>query len=176
MLRQNYIQLNTSPNLKGEIGEIIAKRILWYAHRTKDFTFDYFIEKCNFELNEEQRSFLQKYWNTIDLFRLLLENNQVKQIIIFEVKCCNFYTDREKIKHPFMPLTSRTYEMILEAQKLGFITKFVKVTFFENWRIGMTVTDFSMKDFYIHDGGKFAYKASEKKIENNEFNFIANEI
>jgi len=142
-----------SNNLKGEIGEVIAKRKIKYVFRTKELHPE-FLEKDIFPFNEmskEIRGFLKEYWYTIDLFRTLKDREGNLNLELFEVKIINYYSRFLRTFHKIPKITSSSLDVYKKAIARGFKVKLVKIIFFDNWRYNVIIKDFDPRYFIIQD-------------------------
>ena len=141
------------PNLKGELGEVIARFHLKYAFKPSDETvFEKMIKRR--KIDKEKLKFLESNRWTIDLIKLDLNQDCLKNIIIYEVKLINYP------QHPDYPkalkITSNEINVLKTAQKMGFDVKIIKILLFDNWRYDIRVHDFQSQRFIISDNGRYS--------------------
>ncbi len=127
-------------NLKGEVGEIIAKYHLKQSISTKQFYFG-IINKSN--LKPEQTLFLKENWKSLDLIEL-------SSLTIYEVKTRKFFNHKLDSIQNKIVITPHFLSLCDKARELGFLVKVVEITFFDDWKYGIEVNDFNKDKFWVH--------------------------
>lgn len=127
-------------NLKGEIGEIIAKYQLKKAFSTKQF---YHSILNKFNLMEEHYQFLKDNWKSFDFV-------DPSSLTIYEIKTRKYFKGKlSGIKNKIV-ITPNFNKLCEEAHSLGFLVKVVDITLFDDWKYGIKIKDFNKEDFWVH--------------------------
>ena len=140
MNNKNNFNLKEEYNWRGRVGELLAKFYIKNGRQTKN----YFFKEENL-LKKKLNDFLKKYWDTIDLYKINLENN----LEIYEVKTHNFGIKRKP------DLTEKTLECYKNAIKIGIKVKVIFVEIKDDWNISFNITDFKEENFRINNGGYY---------------------
>jgi hypothetical protein len=128
-------------NLKGEVGEIIAKHHLNDIFSTKEYWYT-IINKFN--LNVEQKTFLTNNWKSFDLIDL-------KSLTIYEVKTRKYFSKMlQGVKNKIV-ITPSFKKVVSKAIELGFIVKVVEITLFSDWKYGINIKEFNFDYFWVHN-------------------------
>ena len=137
-----YHNLKDGPNtnLKGEIGEIIAKHHLDSVFSTKEYWHN-IVEKFDLSLN--QKEFIKTNWKSFDLVDL-------KSRIIYEVKTRKFFNNKLKGVKNKIVITPNFSRLCDEAKNLGLCVKVFEITLYKDWRYGFNIKDFNHHDFWVH--------------------------
>lgn len=135
-------------NLKGEIGELIAKYNLKGAILTRHFHYN-ILKKFN--LKPEQLNFLIENWKSFDLI-------DPASLIIYEVKTKNFFFGNLKGVQNKTIVSLNFIKLCQEAISLGFSIKSVTITLFSNWKYGLVIKEFNEKDFWVHQNKPSGWK------------------
>jgi len=154
-----YDNLKRTKNneLKGDVGEIIAKHHLDGAISTKQKTSSV-LKKFN--LSPIQIKFLSENWNSFDLI-------DPQTSTIYEVKTKNyFYGNLKGVKNKKV-ISPNFLQLYEEAISLDFSFKVVMITFFSDWKYGLEVKVFDKKDFCVCKK-KSGWSAWEKKKNKKE--------
>ncbi len=149
-------------NVIGEIGEVMACRLIPYAHRTKGKTRGFLDQELPFEIPDYIKTFLKKYWRSIDLFRFRSGEKFYCEFI--EVKT---YSKPKWIdKYEGVKLTSNTMRIYKEARQLGIITKICYIYFYPNWTFSYSFKDLEFRKCYVNKGGsQTAYFRKEIHVD-----------
>ena len=127
-------------NLKGEVGEIIAKHHLKSCISTRNFDVN---RLHRFALESEQINFLKENWYSFDLI-----DPQSK--IIYEVKTRKYFHKKlVGIKNKIV-ITPNFNKISEQAQQLGFSVKLLEITLFSDWNYGIIIKDFNPQYFWVH--------------------------
>ena len=130
----------TNTNLKGEIGEVIAKHHLKDAISTREY-WHTIVDKQKISLN--QKEFLKDNWKSFDLINL-------KSLEIFEVKTRKFFNKKLKgIKNKIV-ITPNFSKLCNKSKDLGFVIRIIEITLFDDWKYGVNIKDFDNNDFCVH--------------------------
>jgi len=136
-----YAHLNNNDtNLKGEVGEIIAKYYLKEAIFTKQFHHTFL---NRFNLEKEKLDFLVRNWKSFDLVDPVSST-------IYEVKTRNFFNRKLKGIQNKVVITPNFIELYERATSLGFSMKVVDITFFSDWKYGIIIREFDKSAFWVH--------------------------
>lgn len=138
--------------LKGDLGEIIIKNKVGWAHRTRELSPTW-LDGRGFTIGEKFRNFLEEHWFTIDLFKFIVKNNAVVNLELYEVKVRNTYAPGSKLKFPKPNITRNSLSVYKKAIDLGFKVKFAEILLYDNWEYGVFFKDFNPEEFIVHDGG-----------------------
>jgi len=140
--------------LKGEVAEVIVKNRVNYAHRPREISPS-FLDELKFDIPKKVKSYLKKYWYTVDIFSFKLDkqSKEFMNLEVYEVKSRNMYDPSFKKRFFKPPITRNSLKAYKEAIKLGFIVKYVEVIFLDSWDYYIFFKDFNPEYFVVHDGG-----------------------
>jgi len=127
-------------NIKGEVGEVIAKHHFKGTFSTREYFYT-IVNKFN--LKEEQADFLRNYWKSFDLVDL-------RSLIIYEVKTRKDFKGRLKGVKNKIVITPNFSRLCEEARKKGFFVKVIDITLFDNWEYSIKTRDFNKAEFWVH--------------------------
>jgi len=134
---------------KGHIAEILARKHIHYAYRPRELPIT-LLDQFKIAVPQHIKEFLRENWLSIDLFGFDLENYVVKNLILYEVKGRNHYTNPATLWQP--RITSNCHRLYSRALEQGFTVKYVEVIFCDNWNYDVTICDLSLDAFRIDDG------------------------
>jgi len=140
-----YDLLDMSGTVKGNVGEELFVSLNRYVHRA-EFGAHEWLEKLPIVIPKNHKDFLVDNWGTIDVFEFVVENNQVVNIIIYEVKTSRYRNKRQD-------LTRGARRFYQECISQGYKVVSVLVYLAENWKFEIICEDFDEKKYRISDGG-----------------------
>lgn len=133
-----YCLKDLGNNIQGEIGEVLASRIIPYAHRVKGKDIEFLNQKFYFEIPTEVKQFLIKNWLSLDLFKFIVDENTKKfvnlELIEVKTKSHPFQTKHYNKRN----ITKNTFEIYKIADKLNFITTLAEIKFHSSWEFTIT--------------------------------------
>ncbi len=146
-------------NLKGEVGEVIAKFAIKKAISTREFHYT-ILKEVGF--NHEQVSFLQENWKSFDLIDL-------EKSTIYEVKTRKYFNSKLRAEQNKPEISPHFLTVAERALILGFKIKVVDVTFFSDWKYGIEINEFNKNKFRIRQrlSGWARQLKSKKNMELN---------
>lgn len=134
---------------KGHIAEILARKHLQYAYRPRELPVT-LLNQFKIQVPDDTKRFLAANWMSIDLFGFELESYVVKNLILYEVKARNHYTNPANMWQP--RITSNCHRLYSQALERGYVVKYVEVVFCDNWNYDITICDLHLDAFRIDDG------------------------
>ena len=151
---------------KGHIAEMLAKEHLHFVYRPRELPIT-LLDQFKIKVPDNIKNFLRSHWLSIDLFGFVLINYEVKNLILYEVKGRNHFTNPAQIWHP--RLTSNCRTIYSEAQRRNYVVKYVEVLFLDNWNYDGNISDFNIDAFRIDDGnpryrGKGALELMQSQV------------
>jgi len=156
---QNTIRFNLKKEkgiIKADIGESIVKNKIGFVHRTRELPHSW-LDKTSFEIPEQIRNFLIKNWNTLDLFKFIMENDKVTNLELYEVKTRAYYDEKwekeNRMRFHKPTITNNALNTYVEALNLGFRVKVAEVRLLDDWDYELFLSNFDSKQFQISDGG-----------------------
>jgi hypothetical protein len=131
-------------NLKGKVGEVIAKNHLKKVLATRNYN-SRILDKFN--LDHNQLEFLKKNWKTLDLIEL-------NSLTIYEVKTRKyFYGNLKGIKNK-IKISKNFKEICKKAKELKFNLKFIDIIFFSDWKYSINIKDLKISEDFCVDKRK----------------------
>ena len=153
--------------IKADIGESIVKNKIGFVHRTRELPHSW-LEKSLFIIPAEMKEFLIKHWNTLDLFKFIVDGNEVKDLELYEVKTRAYYSEdwekKNRMRFHKPTITNNALSAYSEALQLGFKVKVVEVRLFDNWDYELFFYNFDPNSFQVHDGGNPEF-SKKKEID-----------
>jgi len=142
---------NDDFNLRGEVGELIAKYELPGSFRTKDVNKNYlkYLNKNN-KINKPLTDFLHNNWSSFDL--IAFEKDEigvVRHVTLYEVKTRKYFFSKLTKVFYKDKVTKNFLRICDEALNMGMGVKHVQITFFEDWKYGFKIKDFSTDNFLL---------------------------
>jgi len=137
---------------KGLIGECMFKLTRKNLILTRFFNKNKYLNIFGDRLTEEQYTFLDNNWYSLDAIEVDYSIKPYK-FVIFEVKTINYlYNPKSYWK---LLMTENTYELYRKALKLNFDVKVATIILFDNWNYEVDIIDFDQADFSISKPKKY---------------------
>ena len=155
---QNLFDLGN--NVIGEIGEVIACKILPYAHRTKGKTKNFLDQEFSFIIPEYCKQFLKSHWNSIDLFRFTKDPFRC-ELIDVKTKSKTYSHPKDKRFH----LTPNTLNIYKEALSLGIFVKIMNIYLKKEWKFFYKIDDLMLNNITISKGGRNTSYWKKRKLD-----------
>ena len=148
--------LTDDANLKGLIGEILAKKHIigsFKPNRHNLTVVDDMLGKN--KIDQKTANFLKEYWGTIDIIRVKDASlGGSTKVEIFEVKAKKFYHNF-KASWLAHKVTPRTIELYNKCLSYGIDFKFAYVVFFSDWKYRVKIKEFNPKLLSTDDRDRF---------------------
>jgi len=136
---------NEQNNLKGRISEFIVQSQIKRLILTRSKWPDDFFTSYPKTIPPKIKKFLQKFWHSIDLFKLEYNTNkEITNLTIYEVKTKKYLPklNQKYSKYGLMNITQNTLLALEEANKNGFNTYIAIVRWFFRWQVGVQIKTF----------------------------------